>query len=66
MSSVGEDFPREQRRVRELLDVYRSLGRNGAFGAAALERVLTQAEEAMASGDVVKILFAYELLRGCK
>ncbi len=66
MSTVGEDFPREQARVRELLGEYRRLGAVGAFGAAMLEQSLREADEAMASGDIVRILAAYKGLTECQ
>ena len=66
MSSVGEDFPTQQARVRALLEQYRVIGPNGAFGALMIRQVLARAEEAMASGDVVRIVHAYQELTECK
>lgn len=66
MSTVGEDFPKQQARVRELLSEYRGLGPNGYFGALMLERTLREADEAMASGDIVRILAAYQALKDCQ
>ena len=66
MSSVGEEFPKEQARVRELLQVYRDIGPAGTFGATMIEQVLKRADEAAISGDVVAILRSYEELKGCK
>ena len=66
MSSVGEEFPKEQARVRELLAEYRKLPpQSGWFGVAMLEATLKEADEAAISGDVVRILRAYEALKGC-
>lgn len=64
--SVGEDFPLEQARVRELLGVYKSLGPNGAFGAVMLENCLRRADVAAISGDVVEIIRSYQELKGCE
>ncbi|MFA6165405.1 MAG: hypothetical protein WC700_02230 [Gemmatimonadaceae bacterium] len=64
--SVGEAFPREQERVRELLIEYDKLGPVGAFGALMLRDTLARADAAMASGDVIAILRSYEELRGCQ
>jgi hypothetical protein len=64
--SVGEDFPRQQARVREVLGHYREIGPAGQFGAAMIEADLREADEAMASGDVVRILRSYETLRDIK
>lgn len=65
-TSVGEDFPREQERVRELLSGYERIGQNGAFGAACLRGTLKRAEEAAISGDIVAILRSYTELKGCE
>lgn len=66
MTSLAEDFTREQARVRELLGVYRQLGPTGAFGALMLEQDLAAADQAAASGDVVEMIRAYKRLRACK
>lgn len=65
-TSVGEDFPNEQRRCRELLEQYRRIGPAGAFGAAMIEAAITEAEQAQASGDVVRIVRAYTALQRCR
>lgn len=65
-TSVGAAFPREQERVRGLLELYRSIGPAGSFGALMIEGALKEAEEAMASGDVVRIISAYAALKGCE
>lgn len=66
MTSVGIEFPKEQARVRELLDAYKSIGPAGAFGALMIERVLKRADDAMASGDVVQILRSFAELKECE
>lgn len=64
--SVGEDFPLEQARVRELLTSYKSLGPVGTFGALMIEQALQRADKAAISGDVVAILSSYAELKGCQ
>jgi hypothetical protein len=64
--SVGQDFPIEQARCRELLEVYRNLGPVGAFGAAMIEQVLRKADEAASSGDVVQMIIAYQAMKDCE
>jgi hypothetical protein len=66
MNTIGEDFPRQQARVRELIGIYRDIGPAGMFGAMMLEQSLAEADAAQASGDIVRIIRAYEALRGCK
>ena len=63
MSSVGEEFPKEQARVREVLGHYRDIGPSGAFGAAMIEQALREADAAMASGDVVRIVRSFAELK---
>lgn len=65
-TSVGEQFPLEQARVRELLAVYKGLGPAGMFGALMLEQALQRADQAAISGDVVAILRSYQELKGCE
>jgi hypothetical protein len=65
MSSVGEEFPKEQARVRELLTEYKAIGPAGTFGAMMIEQTLKRADEAMASGDIVAIVRSFEELKGC-
>ncbi len=67
MSSVGSEFPIEMRRVRHLKEQYRDLPEGaGAYGALTLEHVLQRAEEAQASGDIIRILQAFTELKGCE
>ena len=66
MEIVGSDFPKQQARVRELLADYKALGPSGVFGTISIESVLRQADAALASGDIVKILRAYEALKGAE
>jgi hypothetical protein len=66
MTSVGEDFPKEQARVRELLEEYKSIGQAGVFGAYMIEGVLQRAEKAAISGDIVAIIESFKELKGCE
>ena len=63
MSSVGEEFPKEQARVRKLIEQYKAIGTPGFFGAQMMERALKRADQAAISGDVVEILRSFEELR---
>lgn len=60
MTSLGEQYPKEQARVREILGFYREIGPAGAFGAAMIEATLKRADEAAASGDVAAMIAAYK------
>ena len=64
MTSLAEQLPKEQQRVRELLPHYDAIP-TGAFGGMMLRQALTRAEQAAASGDVIAMLRSYEELKGC-
>ena len=66
MVPLGEEIPKEQARVRELLSVYQSIGPGGAFGALMIEQVLQKADRAVMSGSVVEMLKAYQELKQCE
>lgn len=53
-------------RCRELITHYDAIGPAGAFGKAMTQRDITEAEAAIASGDVVRMLRAYKALEGCQ
>ena len=61
--SVGSDFPNQQARARVLLKEYQDLGPVGTFGAIMIENTIRRADEALASGDVVKIVRLYAELK---
>lgn len=65
MASLAEEFQEEQQRVRNLLPLYDAIP-TGAFGAAMLRQVLTRAEQAAASSDVIAMLRSYEELKDCQ
>ena len=64
--TLGDAFPLECERVRELLVEYERLGVAGAFGAAGLRVALNRADIAMVSGDLSKMISAYCELRNCE
>lgn len=69
MSSLGEQYPIEQERCRELISQYELLRNlpnvNCAFAIAAIKDVLRRADEAAIGGDVVAMLRSYEEMKGC-
>ncbi len=64
--SLAEALPLEQQRVRELRDIYLSLGHVGSFGALMMAESLKRAELAAAHGDCVMMLQALNDLKGFK
>lgn len=61
--SLAEALPKEQARVREVLQEYLAIGPAGSFGAAMIEASLQRADEAAASGDAVAMIAAYQDLK---
>ena len=63
--SLGTALPAEMARVRdEVLPEYVKIGQPGALAVMFIRRDLDAAAQAMAEGDVVAMLRAYEALRG--
>ena len=63
MNTLGDDLPKEQARVREVLGYYKEIGPAGAFGAAMIEQSLQDADSAVISGDLAAMISAYEDLQ---
>lgn len=66
IETLGDALPKELRRCQELLGTYIDLGPVGLFGATMIRNAIEEAQSAMASGDVVAILRAYNKLKGCE
>lgn len=66
MNTLGDAYPLELQRVRELLEEYRELGPVGRLGAIVIKDVLVRAEKALAEGDTVAMIRLYKELQGCK
>lgn len=69
--TVGEDFPKQQERLRGLIEQYRKTQAlcpesNCMFAIAMLENVLKRADQAAISGDTVELLRAYEAMKSCE
>ncbi|KKK70825.1 hypothetical protein LCGC14_2920080, partial [marine sediment metagenome] len=54
--TLGDELPKQQARVRELLIGYKEIGPAGQFGAMMIEQVLQKADKAVISGDVVAMI----------
>jgi hypothetical protein len=63
-NTVGDDFPKQQTRVRRIQQHAREIGPSGTFLVVMCERALQEAEQAAVSGDPVRILRAYQELVG--
>lgn len=66
MANLIEGLQEEMNRVRELVKQYDALpGGVGFFGSSIMNNSIHKAEKAIASGDVIKELEAYEDLKKC-
>lgn len=68
--SLGTALPAEQARCRALLQQYAGIAKlpqvHVGFAVAMIESALREADEAVMSGDVVRMLRAYDALKGCE
>ena len=65
MANLMEGLLEQRDRVRDLVKIYEELpGGVGIFGAAIMKQNLKLADEAITTGDVVKMARAYEELKG--
>ena len=62
MSSLGSEILVELKRVRELLPLYEEIPM-GFVSASIIQQHISNAESALASGDVIKIMIAYQALK---
>lgn len=63
MATLGEELPKEMARVRDkLLPLYDAIP-TGVFAATMMRRDLDRAAKAMAEGDVVEMMSAYQSLK---
>ncbi len=63
METLGDAYPKEQARVRELLGLYKELGPSGVFGATMIEADLKEADAAAVSGDLARMIRAFNELK---
>jgi hypothetical protein len=70
-ASLGEDYPKQQARVREILSHYEEtfalpngVGRGCAFAIAMIKHTLAEAAKAADSGDVVAMIRWYNEMKG--
>jgi hypothetical protein len=63
--TLGDALPKEMARVRdEVMPAYQEIGAAGAMALVFMRNDLDRAARAMATGDVVAMLRAYEALKG--
>lgn len=63
MANLVEGIISECNRAREVLSYYKEIGPAGMFGAAMIEAKIREGEAALASGEVVRMMQAYQTLK---
>lgn len=63
MEDLAQALVRELNRNRDLLQVYKEIGPNGAIGARFIELDIKAGEKAQGNGDVIEMLRAFEALK---
>jgi hypothetical protein len=66
MSTLGDEYPKMQARVRALIEVYKEIGPAGTFGRIMIEQVLERADRAAISGDVVAMIRSFKEMEECE
>ena len=63
--SLGTELPKEMARVRdEVIPAYLEIGPAGTFAVTWMRKALDDAAKAMAEGDLVAMIRAYDELKG--
>jgi len=63
--TLGDALPKEIDRVRnEVMPAYKEIGPPGNFALMLMEQSLDAATKAMTEGDVIKMIHAYNDLKG--
>ena len=65
MSSLAEAYPKEQERMRELLEQYKEIGDPGIFAHTMLSDLLKRADKAAAEQDLVAMVQTFEEMKEC-
>ena len=66
MENLAEGLVRELNRNRELLEDYKEIGPNGAFGAKMIEIDISAGEKAQGETDVIAMCQAFNSLKNNK
>jgi len=66
VNTLGDAYPQEQERCRELLAAYKEIGPAGAFGHAMISDVLRRADRAAMEQDLVAMIRIYQEMKECQ
>lgn len=65
-TTLGDDFPVQQARIRKLRDYGKEIGPAGAFYVAVCDDLLRRADKAAIEGDIVAMVSLYQEMREMK
>ena len=66
MSSLAEEYSKEQERLRELISQYKEIGQAGQFALYRLNDILSRSEIAAAEQDTVTMIRCFKEMQGCQ
>ena len=66
MANLVDGILTEIDRCNELVKQYEKIGPAGAFGRAAIKADIQEGKDALASGDVVRMVAACKALKNCE
>lgn len=70
MASLGEEYPKEQARCRDILEMYISAGNtsgcNTAFAVNSIRHLLERADKAVIQNDLVKMIKCFQEMKECE
>lgn len=66
MATLGEEYPKQQARVRTILGYYKEIGPAGAFGAAWIEDLLQRADKAAVEQDLPAMISCFKEMQEVK
>ena len=66
MSTLGEEYPKQQARVRTILGYYKDVGPAGFFGAAMIEDLLRRADRAAIEQDLPAMIRLFQEMKEVK
>ena len=64
--TLGEEYPKELQRCKELLEMYKEIGAPGRFGAAMIAQVIIRSEKAQMDQDLVAMLQWFKEMEECQ
>lgn len=66
LSTLGEEYPKQQARVREILGHYKEIGPAGRFGSLMIDDLLRRADQAAIAQDLPAMIRIYEEMKQTK